>query len=64
MAALAGEWGDAELAKVVGEALFNETEGNPFFIAETLRHLADIGAIRLVDGRWIADADRGGVRDP
>jgi hypothetical protein len=56
VAALAGEWGDAELAKVVGQALFNETEGNPFFIAETLRHLADIGAIRLVDGRWIADA--------
>jgi class 3 adenylate cyclase/tetratricopeptide (TPR) repeat protein len=56
VAALTGEWGDEELAKVVGRALFDETEGNPFFVAETLRHLADSGAIREEDGRWVADA--------
>jgi class 3 adenylate cyclase len=56
VATLTGDWGDAELAKVVGRALFDETEGNPFFIAETLRHLAETGAIRNQDGRWVADA--------
>jgi class 3 adenylate cyclase/tetratricopeptide (TPR) repeat protein len=56
VAALTGEWGDAELAGVVGRALFDETGGNPFFVAETLRHLAETGAIRLEDGRWIADS--------
>ena len=54
--ALTGEWGDAELAAVVGHALYEETEGNPFFVAETLRHLAETGAIRMQEGRWTADA--------
>ncbi|MBA3653097.1 MAG: AAA family ATPase [Actinobacteria bacterium] len=54
--ALTGEWGDAALAEVVGGALYAETEGNPFFVGETLRHLAESGAIHLEDGRWTADA--------
>ncbi len=57
VAELTGEWGDAELARVVGKALFDETEGNPFFVEETLRHLAESGAIRQEDGRWMADAN-------
>lgn len=45
-----------------------ETEGNPFFVAEVLRHLVEIGAVRFVDGRWVVpDPDRvdvpEGVRD-
>jgi tetratricopeptide (TPR) repeat protein len=51
-------------------AVLRETEGNPFFIEETLRHLVDIGSLYRHDGKWITDAkaiaDLGvpeGVRD-
>ena len=42
-----------ELAEMVGR----ETDGNPFFAAEVLRHLAETGAIRQEDGRWVANVD-------
>jgi hypothetical protein len=29
-----------------------ETGGNPFFVGEVLRHLAEPGAIVFADGRW------------
>ena len=41
------------------QRLLDETEGNPFFVEEVLRHLAEIGAIRreegAVGGRSLAD---------
>jgi class 3 adenylate cyclase len=40
------------------DALLAETAGNPFFVAEILRHLAETGAIyQRDDGRWVADAE-------
>jgi class 3 adenylate cyclase/regulation of enolase protein 1 (concanavalin A-like superfamily) len=33
-------------------ALYHETEGNPFFIEEVLKHLVEEGAIFCADGRW------------
>ena len=40
----------------------DETEGNPFFIGEVLRHLAETGVLYEQDGRWAtsvpADLDR------
>jgi tetratricopeptide (TPR) repeat protein len=40
------------------DALLAETAGNPFFVAEILRHLAESGAIyQRDDGRWVADTD-------
>ena len=40
------------------DALLAETAGNPFFVAEILRHLAETGAIyQRDDGRWVTDAD-------
>src|SRR6476659_7642744 len=40
------------------DALLAETAGNPFFVAEILRHLAETGAIyQQDDGRWVADSD-------
>jgi class 3 adenylate cyclase len=40
------------------DALMDETAGNPFFVSETLRHLAETGAIyQGADGRWVADPD-------
>lgn len=32
-----------------------ETEGNPFFVGEILRHLRETGAIFVRDGRWVSD---------
>jgi class 3 adenylate cyclase/tetratricopeptide (TPR) repeat protein len=50
-------------------ALHAETEGNPFFAQEVLRHLAESGALRREGGRWVSDRPLGelgipeGVRD-
>ncbi len=34
-------------------AIHRETEGNPFFIGETLRHLVETGALARREGRWV-----------
>jgi tetratricopeptide (TPR) repeat protein len=40
-------------ADALVEALHHETEGNPFFLEETLAHLVETGALhRGADGRW------------
>ena len=36
-------------------AVQRETQGNPFFVGEVLRHLAESGAIVQRDGRWTSD---------
>ena len=41
----------------LAEALYNETEGNPFFVREVLTHLLEEGKLyRGDDGRWTSDA--------
>jgi class 3 adenylate cyclase/tetratricopeptide (TPR) repeat protein len=42
----------------LARALHRETDGNPFFVSEVLRHLAETGAIThdAVTGRWVATA--------
>jgi tetratricopeptide (TPR) repeat protein len=44
-----------------------ETSGNPFFVSEVLRHLAETGAIERRDGAWVASGEPfvlpEGVRD-
>jgi DNA-binding SARP family transcriptional activator len=38
----------------LAHAVFRETDGNPFFVSEVLRHLSETGAIyREVNGRWV-----------
>ena len=40
------------------DAVLAETAGNPFFVREILRHLAESGVIYLdEDGRWVGDVD-------
>ena len=39
----------------LAQAVYTETEGNPFFVSEVLRHLAESGAIVQRDGRWTSD---------
>jgi len=64
----AGHGLDAE-GEALARAVWQETEGNPFFVAEVLRHLSETGGVRYREGRWITTApveDLGipeGVRD-
>ncbi len=37
-------------------AVWEETEGNPFFVAEVIRHLTETEAIELRKGRWVLTA--------
>lgn len=41
-----------ERARELASAIHDETEGNPFFVSEVLRHLAESGAVFQRDGRW------------
>ena len=43
--------------------IFRETEGNPFFVAEILRHLVESGALRHEGGGWVGRAGERG-REP
>ena len=38
----------------LARAIHDETEGNPFFVREVVRHLTEIGAIEQQEGRWAA----------
>jgi class 3 adenylate cyclase/type II secretory pathway predicted ATPase ExeA/tetratricopeptide (TPR) repeat protein len=44
-----------EAGQALVRALHAETEGNPFFIGEVLRHLAESGVLVQRDGRWTSD---------
>ena len=40
----------------LAHAIYRETDGNPFFVGEVLRHLTETGAVyRDGTGRWVAD---------
>ncbi len=45
----------AEDGLELAEAVFAETQGNPFFVGEVLLHLVESGAIVHRDGRWVSD---------
>ncbi len=45
--------GGAALAQMI----YDETDGNPLFTGEVLRHLQEVGAIVEVDGRWTTRGD-------
>lgn len=38
----------------VAQSIHDHTQGNPFFVREVLRHLADTGAVAQQDGSWYA----------
>jgi class 3 adenylate cyclase/tetratricopeptide (TPR) repeat protein len=44
-------------AQQVAHAVWAETEGNPFFIGEVLRHLVESHAVFQRDGRWVTAGD-------
>ena len=49
--------------RALSEAVYAETEGNPFFVAEVLRHLVETGAVVRRDDRWMV-ADPGSLAVP
>ncbi|MGH9005409.1 MAG: AAA family ATPase, partial [Acidimicrobiia bacterium] len=55
LVALAGHDLDANSA-ALAETVWRETDGNCFFVAEVLRHLAETGALEKRDGRWSTTA--------
>lgn len=34
------------------DLIYTETEGNPFFVEEVLKHLVEVGALYITEGRW------------
>jgi class 3 adenylate cyclase len=47
-----------EVGVSLAREVYRETDGNPFFVGEVLRHLSETGAIHQDDeGRWVVDAD-------
>lgn len=49
----------------LAHAVRRETDGNPFFTAEVLRHLAETGAIRQQDdGHWVAAVELSSIGLP
>ena len=40
---------------VLARTIHAETEGNPFFVREILRHLTETGAVVERDGRWVTN---------
>ncbi|MGH9002820.1 MAG: ATP-binding protein, partial [Acidimicrobiia bacterium] len=46
----------AEADDDLPRAVWEETEGNPFFVAEVLRHLTETGGLEHRDGRWVTTA--------
>jgi class 3 adenylate cyclase len=49
--------GERETQDVFAATIHRETEGNPFFVGEILKHLAESGALKRVDGRWEGTAE-------
>jgi class 3 adenylate cyclase/tetratricopeptide (TPR) repeat protein len=41
---------------LLARAIHQETEGNPFFVREVLRHLTETGAVERREGRWLTRA--------
>ena len=60
--ATAGERLDTAGAELAS-ALHQQSEGNPFFVGQLLRHLVESGGLAEVDGRWrvTAPVDRLGI---
>jgi class 3 adenylate cyclase/tetratricopeptide (TPR) repeat protein len=55
MEAAAGHTLDAA-STGLAHAVYRETDGNPFFVSEVLRHLSETGAISQdATGRWVAE---------
>ena len=46
------------------DAIYRETQGNPFFVEEVFQHLSDERTLRDAEGRWLANLDVADLRVP
>jgi class 3 adenylate cyclase len=46
----------SEADEALPAAVWAETEGHPFFVAEVLRHLTETGRVEEQEGRWVVTA--------
>ena len=44
-----------EAGLALAQAIYEETEGNPFFVGEVLRHLAETGGVQRREGVWTTE---------
>ncbi len=56
MLAVAGQQDESTINENFVAALLEETEGNPFFLEETLRHLVEAGKLVRRGTQWVSDA--------
>lgn len=54
MAEAAGHELDADALRLARLA-YRETDGNPLFVGEMMRHFIETGVARIEDGRWVVD---------
>ena len=52
----AGDRNPGEAILALASSLREDTDGNPFFVGEVLRHLAETHAITQEDGQWVANS--------
>lgn len=50
--------GAGDSVKPLAEVLYRETEGNPFFLIESIKTLFETNLIRMNEGNWEGDFDR------
>ncbi|MEJ7715065.1 MAG: AAA family ATPase [Thermoleophilaceae bacterium] len=55
VAGLMADWAGAEPPPELARAVHEASAGNPFFVEELLRQLAEAGAVAPGEGRWTAD---------
>jgi tetratricopeptide (TPR) repeat protein len=55
---------EQEAPEAFARALYQQTEGNPFFVEETLRHLVQEGVIYRSDAGWTSDLTVSEMRLP
>ncbi len=48
---------ELDIPLAFAETIHQETEGNPFFVSEILRHLGETGVISKVDGTWVGNPE-------
>ena len=53
-----------EEARELAQLLSEQTQGNPFFVGQVLRNLAESGAVEQVDGRWVRTVTAGSFEVP
>ncbi|MBI1885040.1 MAG: AAA family ATPase, partial [Chloroflexi bacterium] len=55
--AMLGALGGQDPPPPLVQAIYSETEGNPFFVEEVFQHLAEEGKLFDAEGRWCADLE-------